>query len=114
MLDEANANVPRISPEDAKKLAARPTFWSLTCASRRKSRPRAWCRAPSPCRGLVEFRANPASAMQDRHSIAPRPPSPTAPRAGARRWSAAMGYDKVLSLGGFKGWVDAGGEAEKG
>jgi len=25
-----------------------------------------------------------------------------------------MGYDKVLSLGGFKGWVDAGGEAEKG
>jgi hypothetical protein len=49
-----------------------------------------------------------------RHSIAPRPPSPTAPRAGVRRWSAAMGYDKVLSLGGFKGWVDAGGEAEKG
>ena len=33
--------------------------------------------------------------------------------AGARRWSAVMGYDKVLSLGGFKGWVDAGGEAEK-
>jgi hypothetical protein len=25
-----------------------------------------------------------------------------------------MGCDKVLSLGGFKGWVDAGGEAEKG
>ena len=30
--------------------------------------------------------------------------------AGRRPW----GYDKGLSLGGFKGWVDAGGEAEKG
>jgi hypothetical protein len=24
-----------------------------------------------------------------------------------------MGYAKVLNLGGFKGWVDAGGEIEK-
>jgi len=24
-----------------------------------------------------------------------------------------MGYTKVLNLGGFKGWVDAGGEVEK-
>jgi rhodanese-related sulfurtransferase len=24
-----------------------------------------------------------------------------------------MGYAKVLNLGGFKGWVDAGGEVEK-
>ena len=52
--------------------------------------------------------------MQDKAFDRAKTPSPTAPRAGARRWSAAMGYDKVLSLGGFKGWVDAGGEAEKG
>jgi rhodanese-related sulfurtransferase len=25
-----------------------------------------------------------------------------------------MGYTKVMNLGGFKGWVDAGGEVEKG
>ena len=104
MLDEASANVPRISPEDAKNLAARPRFCSLTCASRRK-----------PCRGLVEFRANPSfghagqgiRSRQDRRRLLRLG---RALGAGRRPW----GYDKVLSLGGFKGWVDAGGEAEKG
>ena len=56
----------------------------------------------------------PLPAMQDKAFDRAKTAVATAPRAAARRWSAAMGLRQVLSLGGFKGWVDAGGEAEKG
>ena len=71
-------------------------------------RPRAWCR------GLVEFRANPASAMQDKAFDRAKTAVAYCASGGRSALVGGMGYDKVLSLGGFKGWVDAGGEAEKG
>ena len=69
-------------------------------------------------RGLVEFRADPASAAYDKNFD----PSKTVVAycaSGGRSALVAktlkdMGYANVRNLGGFKGWVDAGGAVEKG
>jgi rhodanese-related sulfurtransferase len=66
----------------------------------------------------VEFRADPASAAYDKNFD----PSKTVVAYCASGGRSAlvgktlkdMGYAKVQNLGGFKGWVDAGGQVEKG
>jgi rhodanese-related sulfurtransferase len=69
-------------------------------------------------RGLVEFRADPGSAMHDK--AFDRSKTVVAYCASGGRSALVgktlkdMGYANVLNLGGFKGWVDAGGEVEKG
>ena len=64
------------------------------------------------------FRADPASSMHDK--AFDRAKTVVAYCASGGRSALVgktlkdMGYAKVLNLGGFKGWVDAGGEVEKG
>jgi rhodanese-related sulfurtransferase len=68
-------------------------------------------------RGLVEFRADPASAMHDK--AFDRAKTVIAYCASGGRSALVgktlkeMGYGNVRNLGGFKGWLDAGGEVEK-
>jgi len=69
-------------------------------------------------RGLVEFRADPASAAYDRN-FDPAKTVVTYCASGGRsalvgKTLKDMGYAKVRNLGGFKGWVDAGVSVEKG
>ena len=69
-------------------------------------------------RGLVEFRADPASALHD--AAFDRAKTVVAYCASGGRSALVgktlkeMGYENVRNLGGFKGWLDAGGEVEKG
>jgi rhodanese-related sulfurtransferase len=68
-------------------------------------------------RGLVEFRADAASAMHDKSFD--RSKTVIAYCASGGRSALVgktlkdMGYSNVRNLGGFKGWLDAGGEVEK-
>ena len=118
MLAEAEAQVPRISPEEAKALVGRTDVLFLDV--REPAEVATSGKVPGALaipRGLVEFRADPASALHDKAFV--RTKTVVAYCASGGRSALVgktlkeMGYDNVRNLGGFKGWLDAGGEVEK-
>ncbi|MEO8317990.1 MAG: rhodanese-like domain-containing protein [Bradyrhizobium sp.] len=119
MLREADAEVPHISPQEAKELFGRPDVLFLDvretnaiAASGKVSG------ALSVPRGLIEFRADPSSAMHDaklnraKTVIVYCGAGERAALAG--KTLKEMDFSDVRNMGGFKGWVDAGGATEKG
>jgi len=118
MLAEAEAQVPRISPEEAKGLLGRSDVLFLDV--REPAELATSGKVPGALaipRGLVEFRADPASALHDK--AFDRTKTVVAYCASGGRSALVgktlkeMGYGNVRNLGGFKSWVDAGGEVEK-
>ena len=119
MLADAEATVPRISPDEAKGLVGRPDVLFLDVPE--PAEVAASGKVPGAVaipRGLVEFRADPASPMHD--AAFDRAKTVVAYCASGGRSALVgkvlkdMGYENVRNLGGFKGWVDAGGEVENG
>lgn len=119
MLAEADAAVPRISPADAKALVGKADVLFLDV--REPAEVAASGKVPGAVavpRGLVEFRADPASPMHD--AAFDKAKTVVAYCASGGRSALVgktlkdMGYTNVRNLGGFKGWVDAGGPVEKG
>jgi rhodanese-related sulfurtransferase len=119
MLAEAEAEVPRISPDEAKGLLGRPDVLFLDV--REPGEVAASGRVPGALavpRGLIEFRADPTSALHD--AAFDRAKTVITYCASGGRSALVgktlkeMGYANVRNLGGFKGWLDAGGEVEKG
>ena len=119
MLAEADAAVPRISPEEAKRLLGRTDVLFLDVREPTEVAASGKVRgALAVPRGLVEFRADPASPMHD--AAFDRAKTVVAYCASGGRSALVgktlkdMGYANVRNLGGFKGWLDAGGEIEMG
>jgi rhodanese-related sulfurtransferase len=119
MLAEAEAAVPRISPDEAKGLVGKADVLFLDV--REPGEVAASGKVPGALavpRGLVEFRADPGSPMHD--AAFDRAKTIVAYCASGGRSALVgktlkdMGYTNVRNLGGFKGWVDAGGEVEEG
>jgi len=117
MLAEAEAAVPRIGVDEAKPLLGRSDVVFLdvrepgeVAASGKVAG------ALAVPRGLVEFRADPASPLHD--AAFDRAKTVITYCASGGRAALVgktlkdMGYANVRNLGGFKGWVDAGGETE--
>jgi rhodanese-related sulfurtransferase len=118
MLAEAEAAVPRISPEEAKGMLGRADVLFLDVREPPEVAASGKIRgAVAVPRGLVEFRADPASPMHD--SAFDRAKTVVTYCASGGRAALVgktlkdMGYANVRNLGGFKGWLDAGGEIEK-
>jgi rhodanese-related sulfurtransferase len=118
MLAEAEAEVPRISPQDAKALVGRSDALFLDVREPAEVAASGKVKgAVAVPRGLVEFRADPASPMHD--AAFDRAKTVVTYCASGGRAALVgktlkdMGYDKVRNLGGFKGWVDAGGEIDR-
>jgi rhodanese-related sulfurtransferase len=118
MLAEAEAAVPRISADEAKGLLGRPDVLFLDVREPPEVAASGKVRgAIAVPRGLVEFRADPASPMHD--AAFDRAKTVVAYCASGGRAALVgktlkdMGYANVRNLGGFKGWLDAGGEIEK-
>jgi rhodanese-related sulfurtransferase len=118
MLEEANDAVPRITPEEARSLAQRDDVLFLDV--REPNEVATSGKVPGAVnipRGLVEFRADPDSPMHD--AKFDRSKTIVAYCASGGRSALVgktlkdMGYENVRNLGGFKGWVDAGGPVEK-
>ncbi len=118
MLAEAEAAVPRISPAEAQALVGRADVLFLDV--REPGEVAASGKVPGAVavpRGLVEFRADPASPMHD--AAFDKAKTVVAYCASGGRSALVgktlkdMGYANVRNLGGFKGWVDAGGPVEK-
>ena len=118
MLAEAEAAVPRINPEDARKLLGQPDVLFLDVREPPEVATSGKVQgALAIPRGLVEFRADPASPMHD--AAFDRAKTIVAYCASGGRSALVgktlkdMGYANVRNLGGFKGWIDSGGEIEK-
>jgi rhodanese-related sulfurtransferase len=118
MLAEADAAVPRISPDEAKGLLGRADVLFLDVREPPEVVASGKVRgAVAVPRGLVEFRADPASPMHD--AAFDRAKTVVAYCASGGRSALVgktlkdMGYANVRNLGGFKGWLDAGGEIEQ-
>jgi rhodanese-related sulfurtransferase len=119
MLAAAEAVVPRITAEEAKGLVGREDVVFLDV--REPNEVAASGKVPGALaipRGLVEFRADPASPLHDANFD--RAKTIVAYCASGGRSALVlktlhdMGYANVRNLGGFKAWVDGGGEIEKG
>jgi rhodanese-related sulfurtransferase len=118
MLSEADAVVPRISPDEAKKLVGRADVLFLDV--REPPEVAASGKVPGAMavpRGLVEFRADTTAASHDK-AFDPAKTIVAYCASGGRsalvgKTLKDMGYQNVKNLGGFKGWVDAGGPVEK-
>ena len=118
MLAAAEAVVPRIAAEEAKGLVGRADVVFLDV--REPNEVAVSGKVPGALtipRGLVEFRAEPGSPMH--HANFDRAKTIVAYCASGGRSALVlktlhdMGYENVRNLGGFKGWVDAGGEVEQ-
>jgi len=118
MLAEAHAAVLAISPQDAKALVGRPDVLFLDVRESPELAAAGKVQgALAVPRGLVEFRADPASAMHDKAFDRAKTVIAYCASGGRSalvgRTLKEMGYSNVRNLGGFKGWLEAGGEVEK-
>jgi rhodanese-related sulfurtransferase len=117
MLAAANAEVPRISGAEAKALAGQKQVVlvdirdgsEVAVSGKAKG-------ALHVSRGLLEFRADPESPSHDAafdHAKTIILYCASGGRAAlAGKTLRDMGYGDVRNLGGFKDWVEAGGEVE--
>ena len=119
MLAAANAAVPRIGADEAKALAGQPQTVLLDVRDAAEVKASGKAKgALHVSRGLLEFRADPESPLHD--AAFDRAKTIVVYCASGGRSALAgktlkdMGYADVRNLGGFKDWVDAGGEVETG
>ncbi len=117
LLDAANAAVPRISTAEAKDLMAKGNV--LVVDVRDPAEVTKSGKVPGAVnvpRGLLEFRADPATPTHDKNFDATKTVIIYCASGGRLALGGKtlkdMGYDKVFNLGGFKDWVDGGGQVE--
>lgn len=116
LLAAANASVPKISPDEARDLIAKGALVvdvrDGTEVAQGKVKG-----AVHAQRGLIEFKADPEMPTHDPAFRKDRTVIVYCASGGrsalAGKTLQDMGYSDVRNLGGFKGWVDAGGEVEK-
>jgi rhodanese-related sulfurtransferase len=118
MLETANAEVPRISPGDARDLIAAGNV--LVVDVRDPSEVAASGKvagAVNVPRGMLEFRADPASPYHDQAFDQEKTVIVYCASGGRSALSGKtlkeLGYDKVFNLGAFKDWAESGGKVEK-
>lgn len=118
LLAAANAEVPRVSPEEARKMVAEQN--AVVVDVRDRPELQAAGKIPGSVhipRGMLEFRADPETQYHDANLSKERPIILHCASGGRSALSGQtlkqMGYEKVYNLGGFKDWVEAGGSVEK-
>lgn len=117
LLDAANAAVPRVSPEEARRLQAEG---ALIVDVRDGTEVAASGRVPGAhhvSRGMLEFRADPDSPYHDPEFRRDRPVVLYCASGGrsalAGKALMDMGFRDVRNMGGFKDYAAAGGEVER-
>ncbi|MGX9963324.1 rhodanese-like domain-containing protein [Roseomonas sp. F4] len=117
LLAAANAAVPRITAAEARALAAEPGTVLLDVRDTSEVKASGKAKgAIAVSRGLVEFRADPENPMHD-PALGKAKTVIVYCASGGRSALAGktlkdMGYNDVRNLGGFKDWVEGGGEVE--
>jgi rhodanese-related sulfurtransferase len=118
MLEAANAAVPKITPDEARKMIASGN--TLVVDVRDAPELAASGKAAGAVhvsRGMLEFRADPESPYHDKNFSRDKSVILYCGSGGraalAGKTLKELGYDKVYNAGGFKDWVEAGGAVEK-
>ncbi|HEY6632949.1 MAG TPA: rhodanese-like domain-containing protein [Rhizobiaceae bacterium] len=118
MLAAANAAVPKISAEEAKRLIAEKNALlvdvrdgtEVAASGKAKG-------AVNVSRGMLDFRADPESPYHDKAFSKDRPVILYCASGGRAALGGKLlkdfGYGEVYNLGGFKDWAESGGEVEK-
>lgn len=117
MIEAANAVVPRITPAEARDLMRNGALVVDVRDAPEVEKSGKVEGAVHVSRGMLEFRADPASPYHDK-KFDPAKPVIVYCASGGRsalsgRTLKELGYDKVFNLGAFKDWAEAGGEIEK-
>jgi rhodanese-related sulfurtransferase len=118
LIAAANAKVPRISAEDARQMVAEQN--AVIVDVRDMPELQANGKIPGSIhipRGMLEFKADAATQYHDANLTQDRTIILHCASGGRSALGGKtlkdMGYEKVYNLGGFKDWVDGGGEVEK-
>jgi rhodanese-related sulfurtransferase len=116
LMEAANAVVPRISGEQALDMVAKG---ALLVDVRDGTEVAATGKAAGAIhipRGILEFKVDPTAPTADPNFSTDRTVILHCASGGraalAGKLLKDMGYEKVYNLGGFKDWVEAGGEVE--
>lgn len=117
MMDAANAAVERIDGAAAQKMVADGALLlDIRDAPELEKTGRATGSHHIP-RGMLEFRADPATPFHDPELRFDRPIVLHCASGGraalAGKLLKDMGYAHVYNMGGFKDWVEAGGPVEE-
>ena len=117
MMEQANAAVPRISADEARKLMAAGALLVDVRDTPEVETSGKIQGALHVSRGMLEFRADPASPSHDK-KFDPAKPVILYCASGGRaalsgRTLKELGYEQVYNLGAFKDWAEAGGAINK-
>jgi rhodanese-related sulfurtransferase len=118
LMDAANAEVPRIAPAQALAMVAagQALIVDVRDAPEVEKSGKA-AGALHVSRGMLEFRADPDSPYHDKHFRKDHPVILYCASGGRAALGGKLlkdlGYAEVYNLGGFKDWVENGGEIDK-
>lgn len=118
MMEAANAAVPRVTPAEAKAMMAKGNVLVIDVRDAPEVEKSGKIEgALHVSRGMLEFRADPASPSHDK-SFDKAKSVVLYCASGGRSALAGkvlkdMGYERVYNLGAFKDWAEAGGSVDK-
>jgi rhodanese-related sulfurtransferase len=118
LLAAANASVPKISPQDAVALIEGGNVLVVDVRDRPELQSTGKVReATHVSRGMLEFRADPASPYHDKALNRDKTILVYCASGGrsalAGKTLQDLGYRDVRNLGSFKDWAESGGAVEK-
>jgi len=117
MMEAANAAVPRVSIEEARRLIEQGAVVIDVRDAPEVENSGKVEGSLHISRGMLEFRADPDSPLHDKHLVKDRPVIVYCASGGrsalAGKALKELGYEKVFNLGAFKEWTEAGGEVER-
>ena len=118
MMEAADASVPRIDAREAQALLAKGNVLLVDVRDAPEvARDGMAAGALNVSRGMLEFRADPASPYHDKQFSRDKTLILYCASGGrsalAGKTLKDMGYDRVFNLGAFKSWVEAGGAVER-
>ena len=118
MLADANAAVPKITPQDARGLVGKENVLVVDVRDgtelQNTGKVAGAVHVP---RGMIEFRADPESPYYDKNFSRDKTVLVYCASGGRSALSGKtlkdFGYKDVRNLGGFKDWAESGGAVEK-
>ena len=117
LIEAANAAVPRIAPDQARALMARGNVLVVDVRDAPEvEKTGKIAGAVHVSRGMLEFRADPASPFHDKTFARDKTIIVYCASGGRSALSGKtlkdLGYGEVLNLGSLKDWVESGGAVE--
>ncbi len=118
MMEAANMAVPRVTPAQAKEMMARGNTLVVDVRDAPEvEKSGKVAGALHVSRGMLEFRADPASPYHDKNFAKEKTVILYCASGGRSALSAKalkdLGFTRVYNLGAFKDWAQSGGDIEK-